>query len=36
MAALIEAIHIKRKMLFELDGAPYTCLDSDITHGGVR
>jgi elongation factor P len=36
MAALIEAIHIKRKMLFELDGAPYTCLDSDITTPTAR
>ena len=26
MPALIEAIHIKRKTLFELDNAPYTCL----------
>ena len=30
MPALIEAIHIKRKALFELDNTPYICLDSDI------
>ena len=36
MPALIEAIHIKRKTLFELDNAPYTCLDSDITTPTAR
>ncbi len=36
MAALVEAIHIKRKMLFELEGAPYVCLDSDITTPTAR
>lgn len=36
MAALIEAIHIKRKTLFELDNAPYACLDSDITTPTAR
>ena len=29
MAALIEAIAIKRKMYFEFEGAPYHCLDVD-------
>ena len=36
MAALIEAIHIKRKMVFELDNVPYVCLDSDITTPTAR
>src|ERR1700678_4044030 len=36
MAVLIEAINIKRKILFELDNAPYTCLDSDITTPTAR
>ena len=30
MAALIDAIDIKRKAYFELDNTPYYCLDSDI------
>ena len=36
MAALIEAIHIKRKSVFELEGAPYTCLDAEITTPTAR
>jgi elongation factor P len=36
MSALIEAIHIKRKTLFEFENAPYTCLDSDITTPTAR
>jgi elongation factor P len=36
MAALIEAIHVKRKMVFELDETPYACLDSDITTPTAR
>ena len=36
MAALIEAIHIKRKSLFEFENAPYACLDSDITTPTAR
>src|SRR6202000_922350 len=36
MAALTEAIHIKRKMLFEFENAPYACLDSDITTPTAR
>ena len=36
MAALIEAIHIKRKTVFELDDTPYACLDSDITTPTAR
>jgi elongation factor P len=36
MAALIEAINVKRKMLFELDNVPYACLDSDISSPTAR
>src|SRR5271156_5673957 len=36
MAVLIDAINIKRKTLFELENAPYTCLDSDITTPTAR
>jgi len=36
MAALIEAIHIKRKSVFELDDVPYTCIESDIATPTAR
>src|SRR3984893_16971260 len=36
MAVLIEAINIKRKILFEFENAPYACLDSDITTPTAR
>jgi elongation factor P len=36
MAVLLEAIHIKRKSLFELDETPYACLDSEITTPTAR
>jgi len=36
MAALTEAIHIKRKTMFEFENAPYVCLDSDITTPTAR
>jgi elongation factor P len=36
MAALVEAIHVKRKDLFELENAPYVCLDSDISTPTAR
>ena len=36
MAALVEAIHIKRKSMFEFEGAPYACLDSDISTPTAR
>src|ERR687887_975228 len=36
MAALIEAIQIKRKMFFEYEGAPYHCLDVDISKPTAR
>ncbi len=36
MAGLIEAIEIKRKMFFELDGAPYHCLDVEVSKPTAR
>jgi len=36
MAALIEAIEIKRKTFFEYDGAPYHCLDVEISRPTAR
>src|ERR1700723_4112182 len=36
MAALIEAIHVKRKTMFEFENAPYACLDSDISTPTAR
>jgi len=36
MAVLMEAIHIKRKTMFEYEDAPYACLDSDITTPTAR
>ncbi len=36
MASLIEAIDIKRKMFFELEGAPYHCLDVEISRPTAR
>src|ERR687892_92993 len=36
MAALLEAIEIKRKMFFELDGAPYHCLDVEVSKPTAR
>ncbi len=36
MAALIEAIHIKRKSVFEHEEIPYACLDADITTPTAR
>ena len=36
MAALIEAINIKRKTVFELENVPYVCLDSDISTPTAR
>jgi elongation factor P len=36
MAVLIEAIHIKRKALFEFENSPFVCLDSDITTPTAR
>jgi len=36
MAALIEALAIKRKMFFEYDGAPYHCLDVEVSRPTAR
>ena len=36
MASVIEAIDIKRKMFFEHEGAPYHCLDVDISKPTAR
>jgi elongation factor P len=36
MASLLEAIEIKRKMFFELDGAPYHCLDVEVSKPTAR
>jgi elongation factor P len=36
MAALIEAIEIKRKMYFELEGVPYHCLDVEVSKPTAR
>jgi elongation factor P len=36
MASLIEAIDVKRKMYFEFEGAPYHCLDVEISRPTAR
>ena len=36
MAALMEAIEIKRKMFFEFDNAPYHCLDVEVSKPTAR
>src|SRR5918994_567623 len=36
MAGLIEAISIKRKKYFEYEGAPYHCLDVDVSKPTAR
>ena len=36
MASLIEAINIKRKMFFEYEGAPYHCLDVEVSKPTAR
>src|SRR5206468_13057669 len=36
MASLIEAIDIKRKMFFEHEGAPYHCIDVDVSKPTAR
>jgi len=36
MASLIEAIEIKRKMFFELENAPYHCLDVEVSKPTAR
>src|SRR5688572_21718168 len=36
MPALIEAIDVKRKMFFEYEGAPYHCLDVEVSRPTAR
>ena len=36
MASLIEAIDLKRKMFFEFEGAPYHCMDVEISRPTAR
>jgi elongation factor P len=36
MAALIDAINVKRKTLFELEGTPYSCLEAEVTSPTAR
>src|SRR3954464_4052960 len=36
MASLIEAIEIKRKMFFEHEGAPYHCVDVEVSKPTAR
>ena len=36
MAALLEAIHVKRKMFFEHENVPFCCLDSEISTPTAR
>jgi elongation factor P len=36
MAGLIEAIEVKRKMFFEVDGVPYHCLDVEVSKPTAR
>jgi len=36
VAGIIEAIAIKRKMFFEFDGAPYHCIDVDVSKPTAR
>ena len=36
MAALIDAINVKRKSVFEMDNVPYACLESDISSPTAR
>src|SRR5438128_569004 len=36
MAALIDAIDVKRKMLFEIENAPFLCLDAEVSTPTAR
>jgi len=36
MAALIDAIDVKRKMVFEHEGVPYACLDAEVNTPTAR
>ena len=36
MASLLEAIEVKRKMFFEYEGAPYHCIDVEVSRPTAR
>src|ERR1700727_1660603 len=36
MAALLEAIEVKRKMVFEFEGTPYYCLEAEVSTPTAR
>ncbi len=36
MAALLDAIDVKRKSVFELEGVPYACLDAEVSSPTAR
>src|SRR5438128_7504496 len=36
MAALIDAIDVKRKMLFEIENTPFLCLDAEVSTPTAR
>ena len=36
MAALIDAIDVKRKTYFEFENAPYVCLDAEVSTPSAR
>ena len=36
MAALIEAINVKRRSVFEIDNTPFYCLEADISSPTAR
>jgi elongation factor P len=36
MAALIDAIDVKRKTLFEFEGVPYSCMEADVSSPTAR
>jgi translation elongation factor P/translation initiation factor 5A len=36
MAALIDAIDVKRKMFFEFEGTPFHCLDAEVNTPTAR
>jgi elongation factor P len=36
MAVLIDAIHVKRRTLFELDNVPYSCMDAEVNTPTAR
>jgi elongation factor P len=36
MAGLLEALEIKRKMFFEFEGAPYHCIEVEVSRPTAR